>query len=80
MKRLRDSGEIEESADNIIFVYRQEEYVGEGYSDTYADGVQCAGVSKIIHAKGRNVGTTDYYLSFEKETTKFHNYNQESNF
>jgi len=78
MKRLRDSGEIEESADNIIFVYRQEEYIGEGYSDTYSDGVKCEGVAKIIHAKGRNVGTTDYYLSFHKETTKFSNYRPNS--
>lgn len=74
LSRLRDSGQIEESADNVIFIYRQEAYLGEDYPVTYKDGTHVEGVAKIIFAKGRNVGTTDFYMRFEKLLTKFSNF------
>jgi replicative DNA helicase len=74
INRLRDSGQIVESADNVILIYRQSEFIREGFSETYKDGTPVDGVAKIIFAKGRNIGTTDFYLKFKKEITKFSDY------
>lgn len=75
MNRLRDSGQILESADNVVFIYRQDMWIGEGYSETYKDGTPADGVAKIIFAKGRNIGVTDFYMDFDPKITKFKNRN-----
>lgn len=67
MSRLRDSGQIEEAADQVIFVYRPEEY---GFKE-FDDGTPCEGMADIILAKGRNTGTMSMYLKFIKPLTKF---------
>jgi len=74
LSRLRDSGQIEEAADIVLFIFRQEEYLEKGYEDTYKDGNSVFGLAKIIIAKGRNIGTGEFYLNFNKELTKFSNY------
>lgn len=74
LSRLRDSGQIEEAADIVLFIFRQEEYLEKGYGDTYKDGTSVHGIAKIIIAKGRNIGTGEFYLNFDKELTKFSNY------
>lgn len=60
---LRESGEIEQAADTIMFAFRQEYYEMSNPRD-----VQDA---EIIIAKGRNVGTGTAYLKFTPATTKF---------
>jgi len=74
LSRLRDSGQIEEAADIVIFIFQQEMCLARGYEDTYKDGNSVFGLAKIIIAKGRNIGTSEFYLNFNKELTKFSNY------
>lgn len=57
---LRESGEIEQAADNVIFIYREDYYEGEESGDT-----------EFILAKQRNGPTGTAYASFQRETTKY---------
>lgn len=67
LSRLRDSGQIEEAADIVIFVYRPEYYGIEEFSD----GSNTLGRAQIIIAKGRNTGIGTFYVNFNKALTKF---------
>ena len=67
LSRLRDSGQIEEAADIVIFVYRPEFY---GINE-FNDGSNSIGRAQIIIAKGRNTGIGAFYVSFIKSLTKF---------
>jgi replicative DNA helicase len=74
LRRLRDSGQIEEAADIVWFIYRPEEYDNSPeYNGVPADGL-------VIHsiAKGRNYGTGQFEGHFKKEITKFYNSRSES--
>jgi len=66
---LRESGEIEQAADIIMFAYRDSYYTGS------TDNIQDA---EIIVAKGRNSGIGTAYLRFIPETTKFLSINQDA--
>lgn len=57
---LRESGEIEQAADNVLFIYREDYYEGEESGDT-----------EFILAKQRNGPTGTAYASFQRETTKY---------
>jgi replicative DNA helicase len=61
---LRESGAIEQDADVILFLYR-EEY--------YRDDTDKPGIAQVIVAKQRNgpIGNVD--LAFVKESTRFEN-------
>jgi len=67
MSRLRDSGQIEEAADIVIFIYRPEYY---GLTE-FHDGSSSDGRAQIIIAKGRNTGIGSFYAKFNKQLTKF---------
>ena len=60
---LRYSGEIEQAADVVMFLYRE-----EVYSSSKTDG-EC----EVIVAKNRNGDTGASKLVFKKETTTFTN-------
>ena len=62
---LRESGAIEQDADIVIFLYR-DEYYNPNSSDL--------GLAEIIVAKNRNGGLGTVKMKFEKELTKFSNY------
>lgn len=66
LSRLRDSGQIEEAADIVWFVYRPEDYGIEEYK-----GENTHKLAEMIIAKGRNYGTGSWFTHFEAETTKF---------
>jgi replicative DNA helicase len=68
LSRLRDSGQIEEAADIVIFIWRPEMYNIE-YFDF--DNSPTAGRAEIIVAKGRNSGTGVFHTTFHKHLTKF---------
>jgi replicative DNA helicase len=62
---LRESGSIEQDADLVAFIYRDEYYDRESEREGEAD---------IIIAKHRNGGIGDVVLTFQKEYPKFLNY------
>lgn len=67
LSRLRDSGQIEEAADVVLFVYRPDEY----NLQVFEDGESCLNRAELIMAKGRNYGTMRTKVQFKKEITKF---------
>src|ERR1700727_1220986 len=62
---LRESGQIEQDSDLVMFIYREEYYEKESERPGEAD---------IIIAKHRNGPIGDVVLSFHKEYPKFMNY------
>jgi len=65
MSDLRESGSIEQDADVVAFIYR-EEY--------YKQSEENAGVAEILISKQRNGPTGSIKLAFLKEFTRFENY------
>lgn len=62
---LRESGAIEQDADAVIFVYRDEYY--------FPDTTQAKGIAEIIIAKQRNGPTGKVLLKFTGPFTRFDN-------
>ncbi len=67
---LRESGAIEQDADLVMFIYRQEMYDGP----TDKDGNSIEGRAEIIIGKQRNGPTGIVNLHFHKAYTRFENY------
>ena len=67
LSNLRESGEIEQAADAVVFVYRPE------YYDIISDdaGNSTEGLAEIIFAKGRNIGIGSKWLKWINYLTKF---------
>jgi replicative DNA helicase len=64
---LRDSGEIEQTADVVLFIHRE---------DYYNPGAESGNLADIIIAKQRNGPTGKVELVFRKEFTKFESKSQ----
>ncbi len=62
---LRESGAIEQDADNIIFIYRDEYY--------FPDTTQAKGLAELIIAKQRNGPTGKVMTRFTASCTRFDN-------
>ena len=64
LSHLRESGSLEQDADIVMFIYRDE---------YYNEDSEKKGIAEIIIAKHRNGATGSVDLSFRKEFTKFGN-------
>jgi len=75
MRRLRDSGQIEEAADIVMFTFRPEQYLNEGEQYNVFPGTEISSedMAQVIVAKGRNYGVGSWYMRFIKQTTEFVN-------
>ena len=74
MSDLRESGSIEQDADIVSFLYRDDYYNKEARMDNNIS------ISELIIAKHRNGPTTTIELLFKKNTSTFSNYmKQEEN-
>jgi replicative DNA helicase len=60
---LRESGSVEQDADVVVFVFREEYYK--------PDDPELKGKATLIVAKQRNGPTGDITLTFLRECTKF---------
>jgi replicative DNA helicase len=63
---LRESGQIEQDSDLVMFIYREEYYLKEES--------ERPGEADIIIAKHRNGPVGDVVLTFQKQYPKFMNY------
>jgi replicative DNA helicase len=61
---LRESGAIEQDADTVIFIYRD---------DYYNESSEYKGIAELIIAKQRNGPTGKVYVSFNGSCTRFDN-------
>lgn len=68
MSDLRESGEIEQDADLILFIYRDE---------MYNPDTEHKGLAEIICRKNRNGSTGEVTATFHGETTRFGDFNGE---
>lgn len=66
MSDLRDSGEIEQDADLILLIYRE---------DAYDKQSENAGIAEILCRKNRNGATGEVFAKFTGETTRFSDFN-----
>lgn len=73
IKQLRGSGQIEESADNIVLIDRPEVYPNSSikYEGDFSDQ-DTHGTAKLILAKGRGVGTGNALVGFDGRFTQFY--------
>lgn len=77
MKMLRGSGQIEESADNVVLIDRPEAYPDNSvtkYEGEFKDE-DIRGTAKFILAKGRGVGTGCALVGFDGMNTRFYELN-----
>ena len=71
---LRESGSIEQDADIVMFIYREEYYNKEESEDEERVKAQNKGLSEILIAKNRNGPVGKCKLLFQNNITKFKNY------
>ncbi len=72
---LRESGSIEQDADVVMFIYREDKYVSREdwqrqHPDTSADSYP-AGITQIVLAKHRNGPTGTIHLRFRDKIARF---------
>jgi replicative DNA helicase len=67
---LRESGSIEQDADLVVFIYRE---------DAISPSEENSGIAEIIIGKQRNGPTGSFRLAFMKQFTKFANLWQDGN-
>lgn len=72
LNRLRDSGQIAEAADMVIFIYRPEVY-NKPFPEPF-EAYETSGFAMIDIAKGRNIGIFKILCKFDKQNTHFSHY------
>lgn len=69
LARLRDSGQIEEAADIVMFAYRPEIYK-KNFPEPFEEK-ETEGYAMIDVAKGRNIGVFKFLCAFDADITLF---------
>lgn len=69
--RIRDSGQIAEAADEVYLIYRPSVVKRSSYPAPF-EKVDIKGTAMIMRAKGRNVGTGNWIIGFNEDTTMFY--------
>lgn len=74
IKMLRGSGQIEESADNVVLIDRPEAYPDNKVTKYEGEhkNVSIKNTAKLILAKGRGVGTGCDIVGFDGQQTRFY--------
>lgn len=76
--RIRDSGQIAESADVVMLIYRPEVYgTRYEYPEPYKN-VRTDGTAMVEVSKGRKVGVRKFIVGFMPTLTKFYDLDQGS--
>lgn len=70
---LRDSGSIEQDADVVLFIHREEKYYDEEEWAKHSTEPYPRGIADVIIAKNRNGPIDEVKLQFVAKTTKFKN-------
>ena len=70
---LRESGAIEQDADLVMFVFREEYYLSKELKPDDHKLLEAEGKAEIIVAKQRNGPTGIVHLSFLKDFARFEN-------
>ena len=70
MSDLRESGSIEQDADVILMLHREEYYHDQEWCEEHPDKV---GIAEVIITKQRNGPTGSVKLQFSGQTTRFNN-------
>lgn len=72
---LRDSGSIEQDADVVMFIYREEYYLERGNDADRAKRIDVQGHAELNIAKQRHGPTGQVKLRFDGPTTRFSDWN-----
>lgn len=76
IRMLRGSGQIEESADNVVLIDRPSAYPDGGKYQGEHAGEETRDTALLILAKGRGVGTGDELVGFDGAHTTFYELNR----
>ena len=76
LTRLRHSGQLEQDADIVIFVYRPELHGFDTFQGNDENFITSHGRAKIYFAKGRNCGLAKSYPEFFEDITYFADYRE----
>lgn len=76
LSRLKGSGDIENAADVVLFTYLPFKY-NLAFENVNGESIEMLENAIAIIAKGRNIGTDEFILTFKKEIPAFFNYHKD---
>ena len=71
MHQLKESGEIENSADNVYLIYRAEIYKGKEFFPAPHDSISTKGLAMVYNTKSRSGELGEFIVGFKAEIVKY---------